>query len=322
METLESSIELLPALPCPKCKRVLSPWKPMREIASATGFDECLRKCVACGIGLSNARMPGAETTIYRDPLDNVPDELRDGFIAALRASVNELNRENKLRKAAFSTSEDALTWSYFEHLRRTRRLARLNLLPTGREPLLVLWGSQVGQPSSLRSAVPAALAEISRELREKPSQRTEPDVVLDYGRDGIAIIEVKHRSGNEIKDQEYGGKEEGWNLYLGNGPDYALHDPDSARQLGLYELTRNWRFGCELRQRFDRPVVVANLGPASLFQGRAGRLLEAFETGLKQDAMQRFRRLAWPDVLEMAPPQGPLAGYFTNKYPTCFAAG
>ena len=318
METLESSIELLPALPCPKCKRVLSPWKPMREIASATGFDECLRKCVSCGIGLSNARTPGAETAIYRDPLDNVPDELRDGFVEALRASVNELNHENKLRKAAFSTSEDALTWSYFEHLRRTRRLARLGLLPTNREPLLVLWGSQVGQPSSLRSAIPAALAEISRDLGEEPSKRTEPDVVLDYGRDGIAVIEVKHRSANEEKDGSYAG----WDRYVTTMADGAFYDPVSTRELRLYELTRNWRFGCELRQRFDRPVVVANLGPVSLFEGRAGRLLEAFETGLKQDTMQRFRRLAWPDVLEMAQPQGPLAAYFANKYPTCFATG
>ena len=318
METLESGVELLPALPCPKCRRVLAPSRATREIASATGFDECLRKCVACGIGLSNARTPGAETTIYRDPVDNVPEELRDGFVEALRASVNELNRDNKVRKAAFSTSEDALTWSYFEHLRRTRRLARLGLLPTSREPLLILWGSQVGQPSSLRSAIPAALAEVSRDLGEEPSKRTEPDVVLDYGRDGIAVIEVKHRSGNEEKDGSYAG----WDRYVGAAADNAFHDPVSMRELGLYELARNWRFGCELRQRFDRPVVVANLGPVSLFQGRAGRLLEAFETGLKQDAMQRFRRLAWHDVLEMAPPQGPLAGHFAQKYPACFAAG
>lgn len=319
METLESSVALLlPALPCPKCKRVLAPSRATREIASATSFDECLRKCVSCGIGLSNARTPGAETVIYRDPLDNVPDELRDGFVEALRASVNELNRDNKVRKAAFSTSEDALTWSYFEHLRRTRRLARLELLPTSREPLLVLWGSQVGQPSSLRSAIPAALLEISRDLAEETSQRTEPDVVLDYGRDGLALIDVKHRSGNEEKDGSYAG----WDRYVGTTADEAFYDPVSTRELGLYELARNWRLGCELRQRFDRPVVVANLGPASLFQGRAGRLLEAFETGLKQDAMQRFRRLAWPDVLEMASPQGPLVTYFTHKYPTCFTAG
>jgi hypothetical protein len=318
VETLESSVERLPALTCPKCKRVLAASRSTREIASATGFDECLRKCTACGIGLSNARTPGAETTIYRDPLDNVPDELRDGFVEALRASLNELDRDNKVRKAAFSTSEDALTWSYFEHLRRTRRLARLGLLPTSREPLLILWGSQVGQPSSLRSAIPPALGEISRDLAEEASRRTQPDVVLDYGRDGIAIIEVKHRSGNEEKD----GSHAGWDRYVGTAADDAFHDPVSTRELGLYELTRNWRLGCELRQRFERPVVVANLGPASLFQGRAGRLLEAFEAGLRQDAMQRFRRLPWPDLLELAPPQGPLAGYFANKYPACFAAG
>jgi hypothetical protein len=295
----------------------------MDAISAASGFAECLRRCTSCGIGFSNARTPGAETVIYRDPLDNVPGELRDGFVEALRASVNELNRDNKLRKAAFATSEDALTWSYFEHLRRTRRLLRLGLGPTNREPLLVLWGSQVGQPSSLKSMVPETLKEISADLHEEPGRRTEPDVVLDYGRDGIAVIEVKHRSGNEVKDRAYGDDtDKGWNLYVGSQPNNAFHDPESTRELGLYELTRNWRFGCELRRRLDRPVVVVNLGPVSLFQGRAGRLLDAFELGLRQDAMQRFRRLAWPDVMEMAPPQGPLASYFAEKYPACFAAG
>ncbi|HZZ93225.1 MAG TPA: hypothetical protein VFE23_11745 [Usitatibacter sp.] len=210
METLASSVAL-PAVPCPGCGQLLSSAAPSAAPKSARKFDDCLRKCVKCGIGLSNARTPHGETAIYRNLLENVPKQLRDGFREALTAGVNELNRENKVSKAAFSTSEDALTWSYFEGLRRAGRLSKLQILPSSKEPLLILWGSQVGGATGRRSEVPAALTEISEALREDPSRRTEPDVVLDFGDDGIAIIEVKHRAGNETTPS----RPENWALYL-----------------------------------------------------------------------------------------------------------
>lgn len=91
-------------------------------------FGDCLRRCEECGIGISNGRAAGKETVIYRNVLHNVIPGLRDEFLDVLSQSLNELNRTNKVLNAAYSTSEDALTWNYFNHLRLARRLQELNL--------------------------------------------------------------------------------------------------------------------------------------------------------------------------------------------------
>jgi hypothetical protein len=300
---------VLPDSPCPKCGATLSarPWSG--SPASATSFDECLRRCEPCGVGLSNARTIGTETYIFRDVTANVPAALREGFAAALGSSVNQLNKKNKLQKAAFSTSEDALTWTYFNHLRLTNRLRALRLLRSEAEPTLVLWGSVVGAPSA-NSSVPNALADISRYLGESIDRRTEPDVILDHGSDGIAVIEVKYRSANELKEPSY----QGWRRYLQGAGD-PFTDVAGALESKCYELVRNWRMAWELGERLQAPIVVANLGPSSIFETPASINLKRFEGSVRQDERHQFRRLTWREALELAPPDATMSKYFKEKY-------
>jgi hypothetical protein len=303
----------LPTRPCPECGAALSQRRVANQRQAAASYDDCLRQCDQCGVGLSNARTPGSETAIYRDVIANVPATLRQGFLAALEGSINELNRQNKIRKAAYSTSEDALTWTYFNHLRVTGRLGKLGLVNSSEEARLILWGAEIG--SRKISAVPAALAQISHDLGETRAKRTEPDVILDFGKKGLAVIEVKYRSGNESKEASYPG----WQRYIQGIGSEAFIDTSALLRSGCYELARNWRFGWELGLRLHSPVVVINLGPGSLFRGSVGVMLDRFECQLRQSAQQRFLRVEWRDLLERVPPEVGLSDYFSQS--TAFAS-
>src|ERR1035438_2531729 len=88
---VEMPSTILQSLPCPCCKKVLSPGEPgTYAVRPAGSFAECLRRCAVCGIGFSNSSTVGAETIIYKNPHDNVPEEFRAGFIEAIRLSVNK----------------------------------------------------------------------------------------------------------------------------------------------------------------------------------------------------------------------------------------
>ena len=65
----------------------------------ATSFNKCLRRCEQCGIGFSNAKNPDSVVKIYRNPLDNIPFEVRAGTLDTLPNALNLFNRENKLKK-------------------------------------------------------------------------------------------------------------------------------------------------------------------------------------------------------------------------------
>src|SRR4051812_29306820 len=116
-------VENLKPQPCPGCDAILYPRESAAVVPPATTFLDCWRRCDKCGIGLSNGRTPGNETLIYMDPRDNIPAEVRDGFLAALARGISEVNRLNKASKAAFSSSEDALTWTVFRYLQSACRL-------------------------------------------------------------------------------------------------------------------------------------------------------------------------------------------------------
>jgi hypothetical protein len=297
----------LPPRPCPECGAVLQGSTLHGRRIPASSFASCLRQCAPCGVGLSNTAAEGEETYIYRDPVNNIPSKLRPGFLKALGASVNQLNRENKLRKAAFSTSEDALTWTYFNHLRTRGLLHEISFFPCKFEPLLILWGAEV---ETNQSKVPSLLIEVSNSLREDPARRTEPDVILDFGGRGIAIVEVKYRSANEFKSASYPG----WTRYLQGRGREAFLDPLAIRKCGCYELARNWIFGWELGARVGAPVLFVNLGPPSLFVAAAGRLVQEFESCIRRDAMHAFSRLTWQELLNRAPPDTGLSTYFRTK--------
>jgi hypothetical protein len=232
----------------------------------------------------------------------NVPPEVRGGVVETLALAVNERNRANKAIKFGYSTSEDALTWTVFKHLHESGTL--LNVLrraglpiPDGaaRPEAMLLWGVPLppdragdGRGRRLR----ARLEAVADRLGEDPRSRTEPDVVIDVGDFGVFVIEVKHRSGTDVKAAGYAG----WDRY------YPAQSPvpyaAAMRASGCYELARNWRFGLELAADPPRPFTLACLGPENLFRGRGAEVLRPFEECLPNGGPARFQTLAWGTLL------------------------
>jgi hypothetical protein len=272
-------------LQCPSCGVTFAALCPKSQ--ASTRFEDCYRRCEPCGIGLSNARI--SPTVIYRDPLHNVPHQVRDGLLETLSDALNVRNRENKLLKFGFSTSEDALTWTVFSYLQRTLQLRDVlnGVLSMSfvNEPSLLLWGVPVPRSPS-GYCVRDRLTEISNQLGENPLSRTEPDVVCDFGSEGLVVVEVKYRSPNDIKSWR-----EGYNRYLSG---LAFEDMSPILASGLYELARNWRFGWELAGR--RPMVLVNLVLAA--RASEGKRIESFRSGLRGSDIRKFVQLNWHEFL------------------------
>jgi hypothetical protein len=243
---------------------------------------------------------------------------VRDGFVQALRSSINVLNRPNKLVKAGYSTSEDALTWTMFRFLESKNRLREtfagggvdIAKHASG-EPRLILWGAEVPSRGGPVSKVPAGLHRVSGLLQEATDRRTEPDVVLDFGAAGIVFVEVKFRSGNEVKSAQY----EHWDRYLGDDDLGSFKNPTQVRTNGHYELARNWRIAWELSRALNVPAALINLGNDALFKGENGKALAEYESLLAQDAAHVFYRLSWRQLLDAVGDIPPwLEGYLTER--------
>ena len=205
-------------------------------------YEDCLRRCDACGIGHSNAREN--PTTIYKDPLENIPVEALEGIEMVLAQTLSEKNRATKRRRFGFSTSEDAVTWVVFSFLalHAPPGLAglaqRLLGFPNAGKPTLLLWGVPVpadGVGSELR----ARLVEILDSIGEDERRRSEPDVMLDYGSAGLAFIEVKLHAANDEAKPADAAK---FDKHVRDTS--AFVDPIKMKKSRMYELTRNWRIG------------------------------------------------------------------------------
>jgi hypothetical protein len=144
----------LPCLDCLICGTSMSLRPPLegRPAKLAGTYDECVRRCTACRVGFSNART--TPPLIYSDPVCNVPFEVRLGALETLRKAINIRNRENKIRKFGFSTSEDAVTWTVFSFLGKHRPDALASLVQTvfglqSYDPVSVLlWGVPITTPA------------------------------------------------------------------------------------------------------------------------------------------------------------------------------
>ena len=287
----------LPDLTCPTCGDRLPPGHG-EAVAPAT-WSECLRRCDRCEVGFSNAR--DSPTTLFRDPLMNVPGQVRDGVLDTLSLALNERNRPNKRGKFGFSTSEDALTWTAFKFLQESGQLLGV-LRRSGlavpdrasRPQAMLLWGVPIplDRPGNERGwLLRERLEAISDRLGEDPRSRTEPDVVIDLGPDGVVIFEVKHRSPTDVKSECHGG----WDRYYPASS--LLPYAGAVRASGCYELARNWRFGLELASAPCRPFTLACLGPELLFRGPGAEALRPFEACLPGEGPARFLKVSW-DVL------------------------
>jgi hypothetical protein len=132
--------------------------------------------------------------------------------------------------------------------------------LATG--PILLLWGTPVGGDAR-GEEIRKRLMDLCANLQESANSFSEPDVIIDLGRDGVVFIEVKYRSGNDFRPVNYGG----WTRY--NLRQLSWHF-ENVKASGCYELARNW---CLLKGlAVERPACLVNLGPAKLFLGKAGR--------------------------------------------------
>jgi hypothetical protein len=296
------------SLNCPRCTAVLGPTLLPKPRKTTTGFASCDRRCDACGIGFSN----GVDaTTIYLDPLHNLPPEVHEGALATIGASLNERNRKSKEERFGFSTSEDAVTWTVFSWLARENPAALIHLgerirLRPSRPPAVHLWG--VAVPAAERSTLADRLSRVlNKGLKEASDSHTEPDVILDFGTEGIVIIEVKHRSGNDVQPGKFARK---FDRYVQDTDAFA--DPALATASAHYELTRNWRVGRDLADSAAFRLV--NLGPAKLFERRAGEKLATFEASLSREHDRDFIRLPWADFLfDIESATGPLPTWLSG---------
>jgi len=235
-------------------------------------------------------------TYIHRDPLGNVPSESREGAIETLAQALNVRNRESKLRRFGFSTSEDAVTWVVFTYLLRSglliEALRRAELIPDGivtAEPTLLLWGAPI-ERGARGAEIQRQLSDLCASLHEDPNSFSEPDVMVDLGAQGLIFIEVKHLSGNDLKPADYPG----WSRYA--SAHWLSWRIDDVKASGSYELARNW---CLLKGlAAGRPASLVNLGPGRLFCGAEGARLDRFVTALGTDKRSRFVKLTWENLL------------------------
>ncbi|WP_145275524.1 nuclease-related domain-containing protein [Tautonia plasticadhaerens] len=223
-------------------------------------------------------------------------------MLETLVNALNERNQRNKGTKFGFSTSEDALTWTVFRYLFDSGQLLgvlRGAGLPVpdreNRPESMLLWGVPVPLDRDANKAgwlLRDRLVAISDDLGEDPKSRTEPDVVIDLGADGVIIIEVKHRSGTDLKKPTYSG----WDRYY--PADSPLTYSGAVRASCCYELARNWRFGLELSADPARPFTLACLGPEALFRGKNEEVLRPFEASVPATGTALFRKIRWDALI------------------------
>jgi hypothetical protein len=284
-------MKVLPDLICLACGAPIPGLSIDGGVAAPSRYEDCLRKCAECGQG-GHSNSAIRPTWIFKDPLQGVPIEVRSGLSEALDTSLNVRSRNSKRFRFGFETSEDALTWTVFRFLLDSRLLAsRLSHL-IGRqfqsEPTLLLWGSPIPGSSSPGLSVRSQLVGILRGLSEDPSSHSEPDVVVDFGTEGVVLIEAKYRSRNDRKVETYSGWDRG---YLDS---VAFTKPQVVRQSGLYELARNWRIAWDLAGP-SRPAILINLGTKTLL---AEGDLDEFASSVSDAHESRFIALTWSDLL------------------------
>lgn len=293
----------LPAFTCPFCREQTTsdPFEPKANGAAPTAkkFENCLRRCIACGIGFSNNSDPDQKAVpiIHQHPLNNLPVEAREKAIETLQAAINEVNRPSKIASFCSENSEDAVTWTVFSHLAKSRQL-RATFSSLGveiaanakSEPILFLWGVPVFTVDPAAQVKRERLLQVIDSIENCPRSRTEPDVVLDFGDAGVIVIEVKFKGKNNCEPEGHAG----WSKYV-DGHD-AFTSATDARRSKMYELVRNWRVGWDYAD--GRAFALINLGPESLFNNKektSGTLTKS----LNQDARHSFTNMTWPKFIK-----------------------
>lgn len=274
----------LDKIKCPQCGELINPKN--EPIKPAYSYNSCLRICEKCELGFSNSRKN--PTVIYKSHLNNIPELLRQDIDYSLDNSINIMNRKNKKNKFGFSTSEDALTWSFFKYFAINNKYRDLlNLLNIDSEESyfeIYLWGTSICKPVSDLSFIKEYM-EISDSFNEVPMKRTETDVIIKL-LDKLIFIEVKYLSPNEIKTNQDIFKK------------YQIPDVDLEELIKSehYELLRNWAFVSKLSKGSKFELI--NLAPKKLFKDKNHNKLSQFENSLRS-TNGKFVKLSWEEILE-----------------------
>lgn len=269
---------------CPDCGEVLIPHR--QKIKPSNSYKECLRRCEKCGIGFSNNDK--SPTTIYKHYSNNVPTILSIDLNYTLNNALNILNRENKKSKFAFSTSEDALTWSFFKYFVVNNKykdlLKLLNIKSDDSRYEIYLWGVNISS-QNMNTKLYRKLIKTSDFYNENPARRSEPDVIIRLS-DKLIFIEVKYLGSNEVITNN-----EKFNKYL--TPDV---DSDKVVMSGHYELLRNWVIASKISNGAN--FVLINLGLNKLFADKNHEQLTLFENSLKT-INGKFVKMSWEDIID-----------------------
>ena len=177
--------------------------------------------------------------------------------------------------------------------------LAASGIEPAGRasrEPTVLFWGVPFPLNDPTGNEIRNRLIRILDAIGEDTGSRSEPDVILDFGSDGIVFIEVKHRSPNMP-----GPKHPRWPRYLDGSE--AFRSSGQVQDTGLYELSRNWRIAWDMAA--DRcPIALVNLAPGRLFECDEGKQIAEFGTAINQNEQHQFITIGWQQFLQCVPNQ------------------
>lgn len=166
-----------------------------------------------------------------------------------------------------------------------------LGLVPDGaEEPAFLLWGVPIPCDNQAAQHVRQRIEILSDSYDERPHSRSEPDIILDFGNNGIVVIEVKLFSDNDCLRCD----SPKWNSYL-HASD-AFVDCEKAKRSGLYELVRNWRIAFDLAG--NRPAKLINLGPETLWKEQKADRLELFRESLTLGPGCVFLNVSWRQLL------------------------
>lgn len=103
--------------------------------------------------------------------------------------------------------------------------------MPT--EETIVLWGVPIPPTVDSGRQLAERLISLCESLGEDCDYRSEPDVVTDFGRAGLLVVEVKYQSSNSSQTQM-----KKFSKYLSRTSAFA--DPDAILSSCLYELARD----------------------------------------------------------------------------------
>jgi len=283
-ENVKPKMMTLTSIECPNCGELIYPQKGNIKITNS--YNDCLRRCERCEIGFSNSK--SKPTIIYNNYFENIPELLRQDLDISLNNSINEMNRNNKKNKFGFSTSEDALTWSFFKYFVMTNNFGELlkilNIESKESTFDIYLWGTNICKAKNNIDFIDKFIA-VSDSFNEALSRRTEPDVIIKL-KDKLVFIEVKYLSPNELKKEE--GK---FKKYL--VPDVKEKEVIESEH---YELFRNWAFASKLSNGNNYELI--NLAPQKLFNDKNKNKLIQFENSLNSKN-GKFRKISWEEVLD-----------------------